>query len=356
MMFGLVEFGHALWNYHMAEKATAIGARWIAAGHGVKGTNAANGELWTATVPDCFVNSADPPGTPCAQVSGATGWSQTCSGGGGGSCSGAVMGEPPDADAGEHAGRGSDRCLLLTLADVEAGPLHRDGALGIGHLGPVELDLVHAGQRPDAGADVALELRPQRAPCGGQRHRDRDVAVVADRGACTMPSSTMSRAELGVDHPAQRAASHRSVGAAWRRATERILPARPCKPGAVAVDMPATPTLDLLKALGDNTRYAIYLELARSAVPLATADVAESLGLHPNTVRPHLERMRDVGLLEVQADDRGGVGRPQHLYSLAADAPSLGLEPPTFPMLARMLLRAAAAAGAERRRRGRRRP
>ena len=34
--------------------------------------------------------------------------------------------------------------------------------------------------------------------------------------------------------------------------------------------------LDILKALGDNTRYAIYLELARSPLPLATADIAYS--------------------------------------------------------------------------------
>ena len=106
------------------------------------------------------------------------------------------------------------------------------------------------------------------------------------------------------------------------------------------------PRLDLLKALGDNTRYAIYLELARSPQPLATADIAESLALHVNTVRPHLERMRELGLLEVQTDNRGAVGRPQHRYSLAADAPSLGLEPPSFPMLARMLLRVAHLAGA----------
>src|SRR6187431_2345803 len=96
--------------------------------------------------------------------------------------------------------------------------------------------------------------------------------------------------------------------------------------------------LDLLKALGDNSRYAIYLELARSAKPLTTADIAESLGLHANTVRPHLERMRDIGLLDVAVGGRGDVGRPQHRYSIAADAPSLGLEPPTMPMLARMVL------------------
>jgi len=103
--------------------------------------------------------------------------------------------------------------------------------------------------------------------------------------------------------------------------------------------------LAVFKALGDNTRYAIYLELARSPRPLSTSDIAESLALHPNTVRPHLERMRDVGLLDVRTDGTGGVGRPQHLYSLAADAPSLGLEPPTYPLLARMLLETAAAAG-----------
>ena len=105
-----------------------------------------------------------------------------------------------------------------------------------------------------------------------------------------------------------------------------------------------TPRLDVLKALGDNTRYAIYLELARSRSPRSTAEIAESLGLHPNTVRPHLERMRDVGLLAVEADTQGSVGRPQHRYSVAPDAPSLGLESPAFPLLARMLAALAAAA------------
>jgi predicted ArsR family transcriptional regulator len=103
--------------------------------------------------------------------------------------------------------------------------------------------------------------------------------------------------------------------------------------------------LDVLKALGDNTRYAIYLELARSPIPLATQEVADVLGLHVNTVRPHLERMRDVGLLSVDTEARGTVGRPHHRWSLSADAPSLGLEPSPWPTLARTLLDAAARGG-----------
>ncbi len=104
--------------------------------------------------------------------------------------------------------------------------------------------------------------------------------------------------------------------------------------------------LDLFKTLGDNTRYAIYLELARSPRPLTTSEIADTLDLHPNTVRPHLERMRDVGLIDVEVGGRGEIGRPQHRYSLATDAPSLGLEPPVMPVLARMVLAMAGRLGA----------
>ncbi|RLE23377.1 MAG: hypothetical protein DRJ50_06305 [Actinobacteria bacterium] len=52
--------------------------------------------------------------------------------------------------------------------------------------------------------------------------------------------------------------------------------------------------------------------------------------------------MREIGLVVVEVSGRGDVGRPQHRYSTAADAPSLGLEPPTMPVLARMVLAMAA--------------
>src|SRR5687768_11218167 len=100
---------------------------------------------------------------------------------------------------------------------------------------------------------------------------------------------------------------------------------------------------EIFKALGDNTRYAIYEELVRAATPLSTGEVASALGLHPNTIRPHLERMREAGLLTVQVDSKGSVGRPQHRYAVSSEAPSLGIEPPAYPLLAGLLANVAAA-------------
>ena len=75
--------------------------------------------------------------------------------------------------------------------------------------------------------------------------------------------------------------------------------------------------LEVLKALGDETRYALYRELAGSTAPRSAGDLADALDLHANTVRLHLERLKDAGLVDVEVIHRGTVGRPQHRYSLA---------------------------------------
>jgi predicted ArsR family transcriptional regulator len=105
--------------------------------------------------------------------------------------------------------------------------------------------------------------------------------------------------------------------------------------------------LEVLKALGDETRYALYRELAASTSPRAAADLAETLDLHPNTVRLHLERLREVGVVEVEAIHRGTVGRPQHRYSLAPGAPGLGFDPPAHVLLAGLLAALAESSGAD---------
>jgi predicted ArsR family transcriptional regulator len=105
--------------------------------------------------------------------------------------------------------------------------------------------------------------------------------------------------------------------------------------------------LGVLKALGDETRYAMYEELARSTAALSAADLAERLGIHANTVRLHLERLREVGLVDVEAVHRGTVGRPQHLYFLSAGAPGLGFDPPAHALLAGLLAALAERVGAD---------
>jgi predicted ArsR family transcriptional regulator len=105
--------------------------------------------------------------------------------------------------------------------------------------------------------------------------------------------------------------------------------------------------LAVLKALGDETRYAMYEELARSTAALSASELAERLGIHANTVRLHLERLREVGLIDVEAVHRGTVGRPQHLYFLSATAPGLGFDPPAHALLAGLLAAMAERVGAD---------
>jgi predicted ArsR family transcriptional regulator len=105
--------------------------------------------------------------------------------------------------------------------------------------------------------------------------------------------------------------------------------------------------LSMLKALADETRYAMYHELATSTQPLTAAELAERLGLHANTVRLHLERMREAGLVDVEPVHRGTVGRPQHVYALAPGAPGVAFDPPSHALLAGLLAGLAERAGAD---------
>lgn len=103
----------------------------------------------------------------------------------------------------------------------------------------------------------------------------------------------------------------------------------------------------VLKALADDTRFAVYRELATSTAALSAQDLADRLGVHANTVRLHLERLREVDLVDAEAVHRGTVGRPQHLYFLAADAPGLGFDPPAHALLAGLLAALAERVGAD---------
>ena len=115
----------------------------------------------------------------------------------------------------------------------------------------------------------------------------------------------------------------------------------------------------MIRVLADPSRHAVYQELVDGRRPATVGDIAERLDLHPSTVRLHLEKLRDAGLVDAAPDRHGSVGRPHLLWSVRSTAPALGLEPDGMRMLAHLLADLAALdpvaalrAGAVGRRRG----
>ena len=77
--------------------------------------------------------------------------------------------------------------------------------------------------------------------------------------------------------------------------------------------------IEIHKALADDTRYRLFRYLRLSGRPVPVRELATRLGLHANTIRPHLRRLVDAGL--VASETRRGpsaVGRPQTVYTAVA--------------------------------------
>jgi len=79
---------------------------------------------------------------------------------------------------------------------------------------------------------------------------------------------------------------------------------------------PGEPTpIEVHKALADDTRFRLYRHLGLSGRPVSVRELAARMSLHPNTLRPHLRRLEEAGL--VRREPRKGsasVGRPQTMY------------------------------------------
>ena len=100
--------------------------------------------------------------------------------------------------------------------------------------------------------------------------------------------------------------------------------------------VPADPPreLEVHKALADDTRYRLYRYLGLSGRSVSVRELSTRLSLHSNTVRPHLRRLEEAGLVAREIRKGQTVGRPQTLYRAA--------EPPTgegrdYRLLAEML-------------------
>src|SRR2546429_3758030 len=80
--------------------------------------------------------------------------------------------------------------------------------------------------------------------------------------------------------------------------------------------MPETKALAVHKALGDDTRYRLYRYIGLAGRPVSVREMSRRLSLHPNTLRPHLRRLEEAGLVSREIRKSATVGRPQTLYSI----------------------------------------
>jgi predicted ArsR family transcriptional regulator len=101
------------------------------------------------------------------------------------------------------------------------------------------------------------------------------------------------------------------------------------------MDLP--PRLD--EALAQPTRARLFTVLRDLRRPAGTDELAERLGLHPNGVRVHLERLREAGLI-ARRQHRHGRGRPRDMWTVAPDAQPGGVPPTGYVDLGRWLARA----------------
>lgn len=94
-------------------------------------------------------------------------------------------------------------------------------------------------------------------------------------------------------------------------------------------------------ALGDETRFAIYREIADREIPLGVAELVERFGLNHNTVRQHLAKLVGADLVEPVRDVPRGPGRPPVRYRLTARAAAEWNDDGPYERLSLLLLEVA---------------
>lgn len=101
----------------------------------------------------------------------------------------------------------------------------------------------------------------------------------------------------------------------------------------------------LHRALADPSRVKILETIRRDASPRDATELADIVGLHPNTVRSHLRQLEAAGLVRARRDAQGKPGRPHIVFegTHAADQDSSTLE--AYRLLANVLAQSVAADG-----------
>jgi predicted ArsR family transcriptional regulator len=107
------------------------------------------------------------------------------------------------------------------------------------------------------------------------------------------------------------------------------------------MDLPVRPG----DALSQPTRARVFTLLGDLHRPASTDELAGALGMHPNGVRLHLERLLDEGLVE-RRRERQARGRPRDAWAISPDAQPGGDPPTSYVSLSRWLVQALVTSGA----------
>jgi predicted ArsR family transcriptional regulator len=99
--------------------------------------------------------------------------------------------------------------------------------------------------------------------------------------------------------------------------------------------MPSAKSQEIHKALADDTRFRLYRYIGLAGRPVSVVEISRRLSLHPNTIRPHLRRLEEAGLVSHEVRKGGSAGRPQILYSVQETVDEEARE---YRLLAEMLL------------------
>lgn len=101
--------------------------------------------------------------------------------------------------------------------------------------------------------------------------------------------------------------------------------------------------LEVLAALTEPVRQALYRFVARSHSPVGRDEAAAAVGVSRQVAAYHLDRLADDGLLEVEfrrlSGKRGpGAGRPSKLYLLSDRSYEVSIPPRRYGLAAQILL------------------
>lgn len=98
----------------------------------------------------------------------------------------------------------------------------------------------------------------------------------------------------------------------------------------------------VVAALNDPVRLALYEYVAGQSAPVSRDQAAEAIGARREIAAYHLDRLADLGLLDVEfrrlSGKQGpGAGRPDKLYRQSAREVQVSLPPRRYDLVARLL-------------------